>query len=656
MSEKVTRLSQKSRSLSDLSSNMTRVCHHCHAPQSDPSHAGIRTGPGHCTLDHWESCTLQLEAGYDKHKQYWTGCVGVEIDSTEGEGSPRRDTDRQIDKTELEESLKSPGLAASFKESLDDDVVEDTEDEEDRLALEELALLKKKVELEEQDQQIEEDRVLALKEAKKAQRQALRLKIEQQREELLIREKAQQQRKAEVSSVRLTKSAPRTAPEIELNKQKLQAKTEAHAARQRKAAAEKSKLDQTSAMTIAGIRQLPGMTQQVEDYLASLQSNIPAIARDPTAANSSGRQFQPTGVHQSAGPAPGLTVAPGYVFVEELGQLVPVVPKLSIAACPDSEVSADDECPVSPSPGNRLVWKRDSSGVKYCEETPLREKSPEIVATWVKRADGRIYKELKGTSTSARVKSKAVPTFVDHRQPALKTRQNQAAEQSQPKDDRQPTFISSEERSGKETGVPLLVKRARSCPVSWTDKITSDQMNPIVWSWAYIAELLAARSGQAPDLDTGELEARLQHFLNVMEVTLQTSTKTDYMGDSWKVARLYNTKIQAKLDQGATTWCKMVERWDSSTLPHELMAAQQELAPRQVRGKGRDQDTKQGEAPIRCGTWNTWETKGKCRYESENQGQKCNRLHECTYCKTKKFKPVTHQRLFCEKRIAAGSD
>ena len=202
----------------------------------------------------------------------------------------------------------------------------------------------------------------------------------------------------------------------------------------------------------------------------------------------------------------------------------------------------------------------------------------------------------------------------------------------------------------------MLVKRARSCPVAWTDKMTSDQMNPIVWSWAYIAELLAARSGHAPDLETGELEARLQHFLNVMEVTLQTSTKTDYMGESWKVARLYNTKIQAKLDQGATTWCKMVERWDNATLPHELMAAQQELAPRQVRGKGRDQENRQGDVPPRCGTWNTWETKGKCRYESENPGQKCNRLHECTYCKTKKFKPVNHQRLFCEKRIAAGTD
>ena len=147
LSEKVTRLSQKSRSLSDLSRTMTRVCHHCHAPQSDPCHAGIRTGPGHCTLDHWESCTLQLKAGYDKHKQYWTGCQRGEIDSTEGEGSPNGDTEVKINQTKPE---VSPGLAknleASNDEYLDVDLVEDTEDEEDRLALEELALLRKKVE------------------------------------------------------------------------------------------------------------------------------------------------------------------------------------------------------------------------------------------------------------------------------------------------------------------------------------------------------------------------------------------------------------------------------------------------------------------------------------------------------------------------------
>ena len=54
-----------------------RKCHHCHAPQSDPCHVGIPTGVGHCTLEHWEQCTLEQPDGYDKHNKLWTGCPGL---------------------------------------------------------------------------------------------------------------------------------------------------------------------------------------------------------------------------------------------------------------------------------------------------------------------------------------------------------------------------------------------------------------------------------------------------------------------------------------------------------------------------------------------------------------------------------------------------
>ena len=77
---------------------------------------------------------MQLVEGYDKHKQFWTGCVRDEIASTEGESSPGKDTEVKIDQTKHE---VSPGLArnlaASNEDYLDVDLVED---EEERLALE----------------------------------------------------------------------------------------------------------------------------------------------------------------------------------------------------------------------------------------------------------------------------------------------------------------------------------------------------------------------------------------------------------------------------------------------------------------------------------------------------------------------------------------
>ena len=697
-------------SLSDLRqetlvSMSGRTCHHCHAPQSDPIHVGIPTGMGHCTLDHWEQCTLQQPDGYDKHKKLWTGCPSLDETREEGDRVVDTTVDEEDDDNEVTvkttnlpknvaeaaEMLKAAAAAAN-KDVLEDDSGEDTEDEENRLALEEIEKLKQRVEL--NKKQIDADKALALKVARKEKRQADRLKIEQLRADLVLAEKIQMQEKATLS--RLTKTVP-DGSSASAKSSQLKAKAEAHAARQQQAAADRAKLANIGLLNIDGIRKLPGLPQQVEEYLRNIQADVPSLARDPSAANNSGVHLQPPGVLDSrvnalSSAMGGLSVDQGYVYVAELGKLVPTISTLGTStgagilrgqqAIPeqvgsDSEVSGEDDCPVSPSPGCRLAWKRDIHGVKYCVEKELCERSPEVVTAWVKRADGRIYKEQltregssrSGTGAGARsatsTKSstttpKRTPKFIDHR---LSGKQVRTADRTQSRrDDRQPSFIATEERAGKETGVPNLVKRARFCPVAWTDKITSEQLNPVIWSWAYIADLLAARSGQAPNLETGELEARLQHFLNVMEVTLQTSGKTDYMGDSWKVGRLYHTKVQAKVDQGSTSWCKMVDRWEDATLPHELMAAQQELAPRQNRTRNKETDRQterprdgDGKVP-RCGSWNIWETKGTCEWESKNPGEKCNRLHECTYCKTKKFKPVTHQRLFCSKRLAAGSD
>jgi hypothetical protein len=95
-----------------------------------------------------------------------------------------------------------------------------------------------------------------------------------------------------------------------------------------------------------------------------------------------------------------------------------------------------------------------------------------------------------------------------------------------------------------ESRVPELVRCARECPVSWTSKVTTDKLNPVLWSWAYVSELLATRTGHAPVLQDGELEARLQHFLSVLEVVLQTTTQTDFSSDAWRVAQLYHVKVQ----------------------------------------------------------------------------------------------------------------
>jgi hypothetical protein len=173
----------------------------------------------------------------------------------------------------------------------------------------------------------------------------------------------------------------------------------------------------------------------------------------------------------------------------------------------------------------------------------------------------------------------------------------------------------------------------------------------VLRAWAFVSELLATRTGQAPNLKQGELEAKLQHFCNVLEITLQSSSQSDFSGDAWNVAKLYHQKVQQQVDSRQLNWVQLDTINHSATHPNELMAAHQELNKKPKRDK--EPDTRgagDGKKKLRCATWNKSETRGKCQYEIDNAPEKCKRLHECTYCKSKSYTPVNHQRTFCQKR------
>ena len=77
----------------------------------------------------------------------------------------------------------------------------------------------------------------------------------------------------------------------------------------------------------------------------------------------------------------------------------------------------------------------------------------------------------------------------------------------------------------------------------------------VLWSWAYMKELLAACKGKK--LKEREIEARIQHFLSVLKVTLLKSTQVDFASESWKGARLYHDKDQQKIDIGVENWVQI---------------------------------------------------------------------------------------------------
>ena len=87
----------------------------------------------------------------------------------------------------------------------------------------------------------------------------------------------------------------------------------------------------------------------------------------------------------------------------------------------------------------------------------------------------------------------------------------------------------------------------------WADKLNAESMNIVVWMWAYIAEILTSLQGQGQEIQHGDLVAKLQHALCVLQVCASHSERTDFDHQAWKIARLYAKKVQSQLDNGLAT-------------------------------------------------------------------------------------------------------
>ena len=295
-----------------------RQCHHCHRLLSNPEHNGIGGGINLCTLEHYELCP-----GGRRTEKGWTGCPTTDEDTDVDDSqenaldSPSSDTDlhhnsqntfsiedkperetpsdtsrgTKLDPSVLEDALKFAASKANqviLDESVEE--FEDTDDEEERLLLEEVANLQLRV---------EQEKLKANEQVEKKRIKKERLKqLEKQKAELLCQSKSYQ--------VKIKASSPAT---IRPSIQPVQPSEVAGHVQNRtlhmKASNLATKQQQKSVgnlqksidgLTIAGIRALPGMTPAVEQFLTGLQSTAPSLSRTPNATSSTSVSFQPPGV------------------------------------------------------------------------------------------------------------------------------------------------------------------------------------------------------------------------------------------------------------------------------------------------------------------------------------------------------------------------
>ena len=647
---------------------MQKYCHHCHRPTDHPDHAGIQTGVNKCTLSHFDGC----HEGHYNDKS-WTDCpaaTGGEGDGSFGSGKSK---ESKVSPNKLGDEFEKLNLDGAAKVDPKEFLIVDTDDEEDMHLQEEVELLRLQVQQQSQESLA---RLQSDEQEKKERKRLRREKLERERLELLSVAKKFQDRRPEYN--------PAT---IQPSRQNLKDKAAELAARQQWDGARQRQ--HVTGLTMGGIRELPGMTPAVEDWITKLQSSVPSLAKTPTGQAPTGGSFQPQGVLSQAPTASvprthahvsSETIDTEFVYSTVRGKLVPVLHESPVNKArsnpphppqqPDDEVgeaSEDEDCPVQPAQGHRLAWYRDESGRKYFLHKKIEEEIPSKVRTYERdAATGRWYEKTVPQTKTPRAQKVSNPrktpdsSFVDHRnashspQPQVTRGLRTPAASAQPKDDeRHSSFLPGKpDKQGRDSNMPDIVQWARNCPVSWTSKVTTDKLNAVLWAWAFISEILATRTGQAPNLQQGELEARLQHFCNVLEVTLQISNQNDFSGEAWSIGRLYDQKVRHKVENNQFTWVQVAAMNHGASLPHELMAAHQELPRTQKPTKapnGQREETKK--AKNKCMTWNKSEVRGKCLYEVENPSEKCKFAHECSYCKSKSLKPVDHQRFFCKKRL-----
>ena len=211
----------------------------------------------------------------------------------------------------------------------------------------------------------------------------------------------------------------------------------------------------------------------------------------------------------------------------------------------------------------------------------------------------------------------------------------------------------AEDREGK---LPMsIASHARNMPLEYARSATSKNMNFAVFMYGAIHELHSSRIGITPPMPRGILEAKLQHLMNVIHVTCLNASATDFKPIAWSVGRTYHSLVQSKVDSGREGWNDFDLLHRGSPHAAEMIAAEREhraaLLKKPEKIEVRKKEDKKDEKPP-CPSWNDYEEEGKCKWEADHPGDKCNRSHHCSFCKKKNPALRTlHQARFCKRKL-----
>ena len=210
-----------------------------------------------------------------------------------------------------------------------------------------------------------------------------------------------------------------------------------------------------------------------------------------------------------------------------------------------------------------------------------------------------------------------------------------------------------------------VVDWAKMCPIKYAPTCNSKNVNLPVFIWAKLAELRALHAGALePQLNPGELDARLRHLQCVLELVGTNSTLAEYAGYGWQLGRDYDQKVQATMDSGASDWVAFNSMFSLGPHPSFVLSAKDEVEKvvKKPPGKppGKPEVDQANTRKKVCPRFNKCKTAKRCDWEVENPNfGRCKRLHQCSYCHETNNKSVFHQAWDCpaggKEAVAAGT-
>ena len=168
-------------------------------------------------------------------------------------------------------------------------------------------------------------------------------------------------------------------------------------------------------------------------------------------------------------------------------------------------------------------------------------------------------------------------------------------------------------------------------------------------SFAYgsIKHLLLLTNGTLPAVSRAEFISRLQHILNVLDITCLGSSLSNFTSNSWAVAREYDLKVIKELQEGYKSWETMNRCIDPTIwqIARDLVSASKSNQS-QNSNKTQNNSSQNNSSQKICTTWNTFKNEG-CHWEFNNPGQTCVYLHHCSTCRQKGFPNRRHKAIHC---------